>query len=761
MSDDQSWTASLKVDGMHCQHCVGQVREVLNQYAGVLSVEVDLSAANVLVQCKPEVSVKDLCQALGQRGFSATWQLDATGSKANPSWLDSLGPWGRGFLTALPVFLLLILSHWVDRGTYEKVHRWLGGILALGVLCIPGRLFFTGAWHQLRARRPGMDMLVAMGCSASFLLSLWGLVSDRLMHLFWLETVGVITLISLGHWIEERLHARLDIGLKALHRWLPQMATILLPNQGPRVIPVSDLEPGDQVMIQPGEKIPTDGVIVEGTSQVDESMLTGEFRPVNKASGSTVYAATHNTHGRLKVRVTGTGKKTALAAIVRQVEKAESERAKIQAKVERISAVFVPIVMWVALMTVLAWGLMPGLMTSISQELAPFTWEPLVFETSWTAGIVCGMAVLMIACPCAMGLATPVAIMAGVRVYASWGIMVQGGKALEAVGLLDTVVFDKTGTLTQGMPQVIARHMVSGCQLTETDAKWMTHLMGVQSHHPLSRALIDREMADQSTAVTFDDIAEYAGMGLEAALGAATKGLPAGVYRLGSLEWLAEKKVLFEAKAQAFIKHFDSQGATMLGLALGDSLCMVVALNDAIRPEAHQVIDQLQSEGYEVHLMSGDRPTSAMEVGKLLGLDSSHVHGGLKPEDKVAALKRLQDAGRRVAFVGDGMNDAPVLRQAHLGISVSQASDLSRAASDMTLLGSGIEVLPQAFHLAAATLSTIRQNLFWAFFYNILAIPLAMLGWLHPMVCAATMALSDLVVIGNALRLLRRWRRKS
>jgi Cu+-exporting ATPase len=491
-------------------------------------------------------------------------------------------------------------------------------------------------------------------------------------------------------------------------------------------------------------------------------MLTGESVPVDKAPRSEVYAGTVNLNGRLVARVSAIGEATALAHIIAAVQRAQTSRANIQRLGDQVSSVFVPIVVLVALAAGLWWSLAPASAHHVHDLLARFLWMTHPPGSSIAAGIIIAAAVLIIACPCAMGLATPAAIMAGSNAAAERGILIRDGVALEKAGQVTTVLFDKTGTLTQGKPAVAqfsvyaslpsssstaAGSLAPVGEAERTRVLQLAAALALPSSHPVSRAIA--RVGNGNFQLT--DWSEAHGSGVQARLADGT-----ATARLGSLRWLEQSGVDLKIAAD-FIKTCSQQGATLVGLAVDHVLLGAFAVQDTLKPGAREVLGRLARQGLKIHLVTGDNSLVAEALAKELGLPSEAVFAEVRPEQKAQLVARLQQQGERVAFVGDGINDAPALEQADLGIAVSRASDIAREAADIILLKSEIEAVPESLGLARATLRTIRQNLFWAFFYNCVGIPLAALGFMSPILCAASMALSDLVVIGNALRL-RRWR---
>jgi Cu+-exporting ATPase len=573
-----------------------------------------------------------------------------------------------------------------------------------------------------------MDMLVALGSTAAFGYSAWALLSGAGGHLYFMEAAAIITLISIGHWIEAVASRHAEKSLRALLQLAPQTARRRQADGTEAEVPIADLQPGDTVILRPGDAIPTDGTLIEGHCSVNEAMLTGESLPVEKEGGSRLYAGTSNLDGRAVMEVTAVGDSTAMAVIIAAVQRAQNSRADIQRLADRVSNVFVPLVVLIALATALWWGLAPGQAHRLSAALGRFLWLSNTPATPLAAAVLSAVAVLIVACPCAMGLATPVAIMAGTNAAARRGILIRDGIALEKAGNITVLLADKTGTLTCGKPTVVA---------TQGGDLPLAASLAAGSKHPLSQAVA--KLAAER--IPLPGWREIRGSGLEA-----------GAARLGSLIWLAQCGVDTSDRT-GFVEKWSASGATILGLAEDRQLRALIALQDTLKPAAAEVVRQLGRDGLKVFLVTGDNPRTARAIASQAGIDASNVFAEIRPERKAEIVRQLQQRGERVAFVGDGINDAPALEQADLGIAVSQASDVASAAADIVLLKSSIQAIPEALDLARATLRTIRQNLFWAFFYNAAAVPLAALGFLSPILCAAAMGLSDLVVIGNAIRL--------
>lgn len=765
----------LQVDGMTCNNCARHVTTALQGVAGVQSARVDLLTNRATVRWA-EAQAADsekLIQAVAAAGYTAAVVATPTvatqsARAAHRGW--ELNLWLGGVITAF-----LMLGEWVFPFGMTRWFAWTSFALAGLVQIFSGAQFYRGAWRQLKIGSSNMDTLVALGSTTAFGYSTWALFHGGGQHLYFMDAAAIITLISIGHWMEARISARATDALKSLLQLAPATARRIKPprrqsqtaplqpfelldlkfqmatdSKTPppadvaveEEVPVAHLQPGDLVALRPGDSVPVDGVITEGHSTVDEAMLTGESLPVEKTVGTEVFAGTANQSGRLVMRVTATGERTALAHIIAAVERAQTSRAGIQRLGDRVSSIFVPIVVVIALAAGLAWALTPDTMHQITQALRPYLWtaHPPV---GLAAGFIIAAAVLIVACPCAMGLATPAAIMASANAAARRGILIRDGVALEKAGRITSLVFDKTGTLTIRKPEVTA--MWRADQSSDVAPEKLAAALARHSTHPISLAIA----RSSAGPVELQDWQEVRGAGLTATLlnSNGTQQL-----QLGSLRWLRESGVVLTA-GETFMTQWTTQGATVVGLAAERELLGLFAVQDTLKPGAARVVAQLSRHQLKIYLLTGDNTATARGIAKQVGIPLENVFAEVRPEQKAAQIKQLQAQGERVAFVGDGINDAPALTQADLGIAVSRASDVAREAADLILLKSEIETVPDALRLARATLRTIKQNLFWAFFYNAVGIPLAALGFMSPVLCAAAMGFSDVIVIGNALRL--------
>jgi P-type Cu+ transporter len=781
----------LAVSGLTCNNCARKVTGIIQEFKTVACVAVELDQQRATIRWKPGAKgdLPAVLDALDRAGYSPR-VIEGGAEQASMM----MGGWALNLAVGIPVTVILMLGEWVLRPGEARWFAWTAFGSAAVVQMVAGARFYRGAWAQLKAGSSNMDTLVSLGSTTAFGYSTWALFAGWPGHLYFMEAAAIITLISLGHWVEARVGAKAAGSLKALMTLAPQTARRLTAASAPDEarprnpellsqfqfsatpaaaqteieVPISQLRIGDRVVLRPGDRVPVDGEVAEGESAVDESMLTGESAPVDKAAKCQLYAGTTNMDGRLVMRVTATGEATALAHIITAVQRAQSSRANIQRLGDKVSNVFVPIVCTLALGTALWWGLGYESAKSVHVFIGQWLWPSHLAETALAAAFIGAAAVLIIACPCAMGLATPAAIMAAANTAARRGILIRDGVALEKAGAVTAVLFDKTGTLTIGKPTV-AKVWSNGTP-NEDALTGLAATLAKDSTHPISQAIASvpsRDPAERGQSSGAQTAAscrnattapyewrEVRGAGIEAKV--KTEAGDVKTARLGSQRWLRECGV-DSAAGEAFVREWSAQGATIVGLASESELLGLFAVQDALKPGAVEVVRQLHQSGLKTFLVTGDNSLTAEGIARHAGIPSENVFAEVRPEQKADFVKRLQSRGEKVAFVGDGINDAPALEQADLGIAVSRASDIAREAADIILLKSDIEAVPESLGLARAALRTIKQNLFWAFFYNAAAVPLAVLGFMSPVLCAAAMGVSDLVLIGNSLRL-RNWR---
>jgi Cu+-exporting ATPase len=720
----------LHIEGMTCASCVARVERALRRVPGVLDAEVNLATevATVTVAVR-EADASALIAAVEKAGYAArpgdaaaSAENAAAPARALPEWWPVALAATLSLPLVLPMLGLLVGEHWMLDG-------WLQLVLATPVQFWLGARFYRAGWKALKAGSGNMDLLVALGTSAGYGLSVWQLLFAHAnhggAHLYFEASAVVVTLVLLGKWLEARAKRQTTEAIRALNALRPDTARVRRDGRDIEV-PLAQVRLNDVVVIRPGKRIPVDGVVLEGASQVDESLITGESLPVARHEGDKVTGGAVNGEGLLLVRTTALGAESTLARIIRLVESAQARKAPIQRLVDRVSAVFVPAVIAIALMTALAWGLSTG---------------------DWQAAILNAVAVLVIACPCALGLATPAALMAGTGVAARHGILIKDAEALEVTHAVRTVAFDKTGTLTEGKPELVAHEAADGNAraLLALSAAMQTH-----SEHPLARAVMaaaEREHIDVPTAV---QVRAVAGRGMAASVNGRE-------LRLGSSRFMQELKVdtaILAQRAQALA----SEGRTVSCLAdVTDAprLIGLLAFGDRPKATAQVAVQALHALGVRTVLVSGDNAGSAQAAARALGIYD--VSAEVLPEHKAAIVAELQRDGARVAMVGDGINDAPALAAADVGIAMGTGTDVAMHAAGITLMRGNPALVADALDISRRTYAKIRQNLFWAFIYNVVGIPLAALGLLNPVVAGAAMAFSSVSVVSNAL-LLRRWR---
>ena len=705
--------AELKfdVEGMTCASCAARVEKVLARQPGVEEAAVNFASGQATVRLGRPTDPSTLVAAVEKIGYG----LKVASDEAADPHLDEVRAHWRRFVGAavltVPVVVLAML------GPDTPTSRWIQAVLATPVVWWAGRGFHQVALKRLTAGAATMDTLISLGTTAAWGFSVWNLWVGG--HLFFETAAVIVTFILLGRALEARAKGRASQAVRRLLELGAREATLLRDGREVKV-PIEQVEPGDLMVVRPGEKIPTDGEVVEGTSAVDESMLTGESVPVDKAPGSPVYGATVNRHGRLVVKATRVGADTVLSQIVEVVARTQAGKAPIQRLVDRVSSVFVPVVVALATVTAVGW---------------------LVAGADAAQALSAAVAVLIIACPCALGLATPTAVMVGSGRGAELGILFKDAEVFERVRQLDAIVFDKTGTLTEG-----------SMKLTDVVADQPDEFLRVVasaesgSEHPVGRALVAGAVERGVDLLPVDEFEAVPGQGVVARVGGRT--VVAGKPKLCAdrglhiaERWSHELQRLEEEAKTAVLAGWDGEVRGVLGLA------------DTPRPGARRAVDRLTEMGLEVWMVTGDNRRTAEAVGRQIGI--RHVVAEVLPVEKADVVRRLQDESRVVAFVGDGINDAPALVAADLGIAMGSGTDVAIEAGSVVLMSDDPGLVVTAIRLARATFGVIRQNLFWAFFYNTAAIPLAAFGYLAPTVAAAAMAFSSVSVVANSLRLRR------
>ncbi|HJQ61012.1 MAG TPA: heavy metal translocating P-type ATPase [Vineibacter sp.] len=722
-------TIDLAIEGMTCASCVGRVERALAQVPGVRGASVNLASerARVAVASPRDVALPRLIAAVEAAGYGAKPITPVSGSDdAARERADRAERWwvGAAILLSLPLVVPMLAqpfgAHWMLPG-------WWQFLLATPVQFVLGWRFYVGATKALRAGVGNMDLLVALGTSAGWGLSTWTLLAapgGTHAHLYYEASAVVVALVLLGKYFESRAKRQTTAAIRALMALWPETARVR--RGGSEVDVTADaVQIGDEVVVRPGERIAVDGVVIEGATHADESLITGESVPVAKRAGDSVTGGAINAEGLIVVRTTAVGAESTLARIVRLVEGAQAAKAPIQRLVDRVSAVFVPVVVGIALVTLAGWWLATG---------------------DVEGALINAVTVLVIACPCALGLATPTAIMAGTGVAARHGILIKDAEALERAHRIDVVAFDKTGTLTEGRPSLVALHPHG---IDRQDALRLAAAIQAGSEHPLARAVVAAASAEGLALPAATAVSALPGRGVAATV--AGRNL-----RLGSSRLMAELGVDPAPLAeQADTLRADGRTISYLTDAETKQVLALLAFGDALKPTAADAIARLRAQGVRTVMLTGDNRGSAKVAADRLGIDE--VRAEVLPADKAATVVQLKDGDRVVAMVGDGVNDAPALAAADVGIAMSSGTDVAMHAAGVTLMRGDPALVADTIAISRRTWAKIRQNLFWAFIYNLLGVPLAALGLLSPVIAGAAMAASSVSVVANAL-LLRRWR---
>jgi len=731
----------LRIGGMTCASCVRHVERALSKVAGVETASVNLATERATVSYDPSrIGADELQTAIEKVGYSAVplaadheigGEAAATQEAASQQERNHLRR-DLIFAAALttPIF---VISMFLMEPLYNLLGAWLNYLLfavTLPVWLGSGWRFHRSAIQNIRHGNANMDVLVSIGTTAAFLYSAYNTffapatmsgMGMAASHVYYDTTAVIVTLILLGRYLESAARRRTTEAVKKLAGLQAKTARVLRRGDWQEV-PLGEVLPGDLLLVRPGERVPTDGVVAEGRSAVDESMITGESLPVDKVAGTKVYGATINREGALQVRATAVGRRTVLAQIVRLVEEAQGSKAPLQDLADRVAGVFVPIVLAVAALTFLGWLLIGG---------------------NLAAGVINAVAVLVIACPCAMGLATPTAIMVGTGRGAQAGILVKGGRSLEAARSLTAIVLDKTGTVTEGKPSLTDVRTYNGYD----EAAALTIAVAVErnSEHPVAQAVVAGAQArSAATSLSSSDFVALPGLGVQATVG----GQPV---LIGSPTLISEQGISLDHDLLTYLHTLQAEGKTVLLLAVGGKLAALLAVADTIKPQAAIAVAEMKRLGLKVVMLTGDNQRTAATIARQAGIDE--VVAEVLPSQKAAEVRRLQAAGYKVAMVGDGINDAPALATADLGVAIGTGTDVAIAASDITLVGGDLRLVATAIALSQATVRTIKGNLFWAFLYNVVGIPLAVLGLLNPIIAAGAMAFSSIFVVGNSLRL--------
>ncbi len=712
---------TFAITGMTCANCSARVEKELKATEGVLEANVNLATEKATVQFDGNLTAENLIQRVEAIGYGAILFDEAHKQKIQEEKAAYLGKMKRDLilsavLTAplmIAMIAMLLGSHagWVHFLHLPLVQLILVTPVQFGV----GQRFYRGAYHALKTKAPNMDVLVAMGTSAAFALSVYnGFFNPHNSDLYFESSGMIITLILLGKYLEQKAKTKTSDAIKQLMSLQAKTAMIIVAGEE-KEVPIEEVQVGDILRVRPGEQIPVDGKILKGQTTIDESMLTGESLPVDKQVDDQVFGGTVNTTGSIQFSATQVGSMTVLSRIIRMVEDAQGEKAPIQQIADKISSIFVPTVLGLALLTLLATGLVTG---------------------DWQQAIVHSVSVLVIACPCALGLATPTAIMVGTGLGAKSGILIKGGGALEKIAHLTTIVLDKTGTITEGKPVV--------ADFEAVDPQALAYLTSLEQHseHPLAKAIYHYGK-DQVEILPVDNFESLTGQGVTGVINGQS-------YFVGSKRGLKERNISFPEDR---VLALEEEGKTVMFLTDSKKMLAMISVTDQVKASSKAAIAALHQSGIKVKMLTGDNPQTAQYIGEQVGLQASDIVAEVLPEDKAQVVKELQSNGQSVGMVGDGINDAPALALADIGIAMGSGTDIAMETADITLMNSDLLSVEKSIHLSKLTLRKIKQNLFWAFLYNVIGIPFAALGFLNPIIAGGAMAFSSVSVLLNSLSL--------
>ncbi len=739
-------TVDIPVTGMTCANCAMTIERTLKKKVpGVVNASVNFASERASVEYIPSLTgIEEMIQAIERAGYGAirpddTLEGEDAELQARRAEIkDQTAKFAVGLVFTIPLFILSMGRDFGLLGAWAHAPwvNWLFLVLATPVQFYTGWDYYSGGFKSLRNRSANMDVLVAMGSSVAYIYSLALLLVPAFGHHVYFETSAVIiTLIKLGKMLEARTKGRTGGAIRKLMKLRPKTAFIEVDGRE-KEIPVSQVRIGDRIIVRPGEAFPVDGAVLDGESSVDESMLTGEPIPVDKQAGDSVAAGAINGEGRLRIEAKKVGKDTALARIIRLVQEAQGSKAPVQALADRVAAVFVPSVIGIALLTFILWWMMVG-------EFVP--------------AMIRLVAVLVIACPCALGLATPTAIMAGTGKGAERGILFKNSEALELASKLDTVVLDKTGTITVGKPAVVDVVCLDGNFANENEFLRLAASAERGSEHPLGRSIVAEASMRGLSLLEPKSFKASRGLGMSATVDGRE-------VLAGKPDWFLEMGLDLGPLDQE-LSSLQNQGKTVVVIGVENKIAGLIAVADRVKPESKDAIESLHRQNIRVVMLTGDNSRTAEAIASEVNIDE--VVAEVRPEDKSARIREFQEQGKRVGMVGDGINDAPALAQADVGMAIGTGTDVAIETGDVILASGSLRGVPRAVQLSRATMRTIRQNLFWAFFYNVILIPVAagvlfpfeflppFLRQLHPILAAFAMALSSITVVLNSLRLYR------
>ncbi|MCP1727552.1 Cu+-exporting ATPase [Natronospira proteinivora] len=740
MSDKE---IELIVPGMGSDHCAGIVRKALERDSNVRSVQTYIARHRVLVTVPDSVSGETLKARVEGAGYDVTSVSDDDDGEAGEQAYVKRARRNL-WLAMVPTVLIMILM--MPHMFWQPIPGYLAiiAVLAFPVVFIAGASTHRSAWRSAKSLSPNMDVLISMGSLPPYFIGLVGFVFPMTSFIEMAATIMAFHL--LGRYLEDRAKGRASSAIQKLLTLGAKTARV--ERDGDEVeVAVDELAPGDVMIVRPGEKIPTDGEILDGNSHLDESIATGESVPVEKSSGDTVIGATINKEGRLRVRATKVGKETFLSQVIKLVEEAQSSRVPVQELADRITGRFVPVVIAAALLSFLVWLFFAEALTPILHWGETFLPWVNPDQSPLLLAVLAAIAVLVISCPCALGLATPTALMVGSGMGAERGVLLRSGSAIQTLRHVRVVVLDKTGTITKGEPELTDVQAFEGFD----EDRLLAAAAGVEagSEHPLAQAIVDGARDRGVEKPEARDFKSITARGMQASVDGET-------VLVGSRRLMQEKNVDLPGHADSDMQALEKTGRTAMLVSIGGRAAGIVAVADTVKEDSKRAIEALHGLGIRTVMVTGDNERTAQHVGKQVGIDE--IQAGVLPDGKVEAIRELQSRyGDRVAMVGDGINDAPALKQANVGIAIGAGADIAIEAADVTLVRGELSAAVEAIRLSRATFAKIVQNLFWAFFYNIVAIPIAAVGLLHPMIGVIAMTLSSLSVVGNSMLL--KWTR--
>jgi Cu+-exporting ATPase len=720
---------TFAITGMTCTNCSARIEKALNKKEGITNAYVNFATEKAVVSFDSNVMTPEAIEGIvAKAGYGAILDLAENQDSVEKAQAKEFKLLKfqliLGAVLSLPmVIAMFAVMFKVDAAWVHFLHNpWVQLLLTTPVQFYIGARFYKGTYLSLKNGSATMDVLIAIGTTSAYLLSIYnGFFSKPAGHLYFEASAVIITLVLLGKYLEHFAKSRTNNALKKLLDLQPKTALVLDENNQPKEVPVEAVKIGDLILIQPGRSIPVDAEVVSGYTSIDESMLTGESLPVEKNAGDVIFSGTMNSTGTLTAKVLKASNDSTLSKIIKMVEDAQGSRAPIQKLADTISAYFVPTVIAIAILTWL------------------ITW---FITKDSTLAIIHAVSVLVIACPCALGLATPTAIMVGTGLGAQHGILIKNGEALETAATIDAVIVDKTGTLTEGKPVVTDFKF-----FTNDDQNILTILASLEtfSEHPLAKAIVNYANEQEITTKTVEQFTSHTGFGISGNFDGKT-------YFVGAKRFMDQQNINVDPHID-LIQQLESTGKTVMLLGSEQQLVGLIAVADQVKETTAEAVKRLQDKGIQVYMMTGDNKRTALYIGSQVNLNESHIFAEVLPEDKANYVKELQNKGLKVAMIGDGMNDAPALAQANIGIAMGTGTDIAIESADITIMNGDLINVDRTLQLSKETMKKIRQNLFWAFLYNTVGVPFAAFGLLNPIIAGGAMAFSSVSVLTSSLLL--------